>query len=217
MLEAVVFDLDGLLVDSEPLQFRAYKEAFSRHGVEIDDCDWRRWHEIEASVPRWVELDRLPVDAQVIRAEKKTIYEKLVEEELRMKPGAEQLVQELSRHCRLAVASGSRIESIRACLNKFGLSSLFESLHSGTTLPRSKPHPDVYLQAVASLGVETARVVAIEDSFQGLVAAHHAGLRCVVCPDTNNARPTAEYALAAKVVGSLSELNVEVLRKLLRD
>lgn len=216
LLECVVFDLDGLLVDSEPLQFRAYREAFARHGVEIELSDWRRWHELEASVPKWVEIDGLEVNPEVIRAEKKTLYEEMVEEELELKSGAEELVRELSEHCRISVASGSRIESIRACLEKFELEGLFESFFSGTTLARSKPFPDVYVHALGSMGVPAHRALAIEDSVQGLVAARAAELRCVVCPDTHNRRPASDYAEATLVVESLLELNLGVLQSLPR-
>ena len=69
MLEVVIFDLDGLLVDSEPLQFQAYREAFSRHGVSLDLGDWPEWHRLEASAARWIEAHALPLDAEQIRAE----------------------------------------------------------------------------------------------------------------------------------------------------
>jgi HAD superfamily hydrolase (TIGR01509 family) len=215
VLECVVFDLDGLLVDSEPLQFRAYREAFALHGVAIDLSDWRRWQEVEASVPRWVELDGLEVDPEAVRADKKALYEELVMQELVLKPGAGSLVREAATHCRLCVASGSRREAIEACLGKFGLDRHFESFFSGTELERSKPHPDVYVHALASMGVAAQRALAIEDSVQGLAAASAAGLQCVVCPDTQHPRPKSDFAGAALLVDSLEELNVEVLERIL--
>lgn len=216
-LAAVVFDLDGLLVDSEPLQFRAYREAFSRHGIDITQADWRRWHAAEASVPRWIEMDGLDVDPQQLRAEKKPIYEALIASELSLKPGAEALVRELSGRCPLAVASGSRIESIEACLARFDLRHHFDGCFSATTLPRSKPHPDVYLQALDALDVPAQRSLAIEDSPQGLTAALRAGMRCVVCPDDSHPSPPAVLRDATLVVASLSELDAGILERLLED
>jgi HAD superfamily hydrolase (TIGR01509 family) len=214
MLECIVFDLDGLLVDSEPLQFRSYRQAFAAHGVEIDRADWHRWHSVEASVPAWIALDRLPVDAETVRAEKKTIYERMVSEELTLKTGAEALVRGLSANYRLCVASGSRVESIQLCLDKFSLGECFEAFYSGTALPRSKPHPDIYLHALSSMGVEAKNTLAIEDSVQGLKAAMAAGIKCVVCPDTSGPTPRPEYVGAAKLVRSLSDLDADLLVRL---
>ena len=71
MLEVIILDLDGLLVDSEPLQFQAYRDAFAKSGVTLSQRDWPEWHKLEASAARWVETHNLPVDAEKIRAEKK--------------------------------------------------------------------------------------------------------------------------------------------------
>ncbi len=217
MFELVIFDLDGLLVDSEPLQFRAYREAFRYHGIEIETSDWPRWHALEASARRWIENFDLAVDAETIRAEKKVIYEALVETELELKPGARALVESLHRQSRLCVASGSRPESIAACLDRFGLEPYFEATFSATLLPRKKPYPDVYLEALAQTGVASPRTLALEDSPTGLQAATAAGLRCVVCPDSFLPADRGAFAAAAMVVESLEDLTPQVLQRLARQ
>ena len=93
------------------------------YGVVLELNDWPEWHRLEASAARWIEAHNLQLDAETIRAEKKLIYERLVGQKLRLKPGAKLLVEVLSGRCRLCVASGSRPESIRACLDKFSLTS----------------------------------------------------------------------------------------------
>lgn len=216
MLEAVIFDLDGLLVDSEPLQFRAYREAFARHGVTIERADWPRWHELEGSAARWLEVHGLERDAEHIRADKKALYDALIAEELELKPGARELVETLAREYRLCVASGSRIESIRGCLQKFSLDICFEQLFSATAVARKKPYPDVYLEALAVMDVPAGRALAIEDSVTGLGAALAADLRCVVCPDSFLPKPRSAYTGAALIVDSLTELSPGILRDLIR-
>ena len=79
MLEAVIFDLDGLLVDSEPLQFQAYQKAFSHFGIKFDLGDWPKWHHLEASASRWIETHNLPVNPEDVRARKKIYYDDLIE------------------------------------------------------------------------------------------------------------------------------------------
>ncbi len=208
MFEVVIFDLDGLLVDSEPLQFKAYREVFLRHGISLELSDWPEWHRLEASAARWIDTHKLPVDAENIRAEKKEVYEALIENELILKPGARELVESLSEQCRLCIASGSRPESIEASLNRFSLAPHFEQQFSATLLPRKKPYPDVYVEALSKMQVSPHRALAIEDSVTGLQAATSAGVSCIVCPDTFMPDPVTDYVGAALVVDSLEELTL---------
>ncbi len=214
-LELVIFDLDGLLVDSESLQFEAYQQVFARHGVAFEKSDWPEWHRLEASAARWIESQRLPLDAETIRAEKKLIYQRLIDEKLKLKAGARQLIDRLTGHCRLCVASGSRPESISACLDKFSLTSNFEQLFSATLLARKKPFPDVYLQALETMRVAAANAIAIEDSVTGMQASIAAGIHCVVCPDSFYQHPLCDFDGAALIVDSLENLEFKTLERLL--
>ena len=217
MLEVVIFDLDGLLIDSESLQYRAYREAFARHGVSFELSEWPRWHELEASATRWIETKGLALDGEQIRAEKKLTYDALITEELELKPGAEKLVKALSKDYRLCVASGSRIESIRSCLEKFSLADYFEHLFSATAVKRKKPYPDVYIEAATIMEVPVECAVAIEDSVTGLHAAIAAEIKCIVCPDSFIAKPRSDYDGAALMVESLEELDSSVLRRVVSE
>lgn len=206
MLETVIFDLDGLLVDSEPLQFRAYQEVFSKHGVEFEFSDWPEWHRLEASASRWIATHNLPLDPELVRSDKKLIYEALIDTELTLKPGARRLIESLSGRYRLCVASGSRPESIEACLSRFSLSRHFENQFSATLLRRKKPYPDVYIEALTKMQVKSQHAIAIEDSVTGLKSAKAAGLECIVCPDTFVSAPISNYDGAALIVDSLEKL-----------
>ncbi len=214
MLDCVIFDLDGLLVDSEPLQFRSYQKAFAQNGHQITKNDWQRWLEVSVAVPAWIQLDDLRLDPEKIRADKKVIYDKMIQQELAIKPGADKLIKELSNHTRLCVASGSRIESIKLCLEKFNLDQYFEAFYSGAFVKRSKPYPDVYFYALEKMMVKPEHVIAIEDSPQGLKAASAAGIKCVVCPDKSNPVSKHRYVGAEMFVDSLDQLNFEQLTKI---
>lgn len=215
MLECVIFDLDGLMVDSEPLQFRAYREAFAQFDFELTQALWAQWHAREVSPRRWVEFEGLRIDPEVLRSSKKLIYDEMIEHELRLKPGVRELVDELASNHRLCVASGSRRESIEACLARFSLLEHFAQLCSATEVPNSKPYPDVYLHALNLMQVDAAVTVALEDSPTGLAAATRAGIKCVVCPDSFLAKPAASYADASLMVDSLAQVNAEMLEQLL--
>jgi HAD superfamily hydrolase (TIGR01509 family) len=125
-----------------------------------------------------------------------------------LKPGARELVESLSEQCRLCIASGSRPESIEASLNRFSLAPHFEQQFSATLLPRKKPYPDVYVEALSKMQVSPHRALAIEDSVTGLQAATSAGVSCIVCPDTFMPDPVTDYVGAALVVDSLEELTL---------
>ncbi len=210
-LEAILFDLDGTLVDSEPLQFYAYRDAFAEFGLRLDLDGWNRWHAVEASISRFVLDEGLDVDPEAIRARKRLRYEAMIEQELELKPGARELVEACADRFRLAVVSGSRIESIEACLERFGLHGRFECLVSSTTLKHAKPWPDPYLEALTRLDLPASMGLAIEDSIPGFRAACDTGLACVVCPDGFSPDPPEAFAGAASLVESLLELNAESL------
>jgi len=215
MLECVIFDLDGLMVDSEPLQFRAYREAFGQFDFELTQALWARWHALEVSPRRWVESEGLRIDPEVLRSRKKLVYDAMIEDELRLKPGVGELVDELASNHRLCVASGSRRELIEACLARFSLLEHFDHLCSANEVQNSKPYPDVYLHALNLMQVNAAVTVALEDSPTGLAAATRAGIKCVVCPDSFLPKPAAAFADASLMVASLAQVNAEMLEQLL--
>jgi HAD superfamily hydrolase (TIGR01509 family) len=214
MLDCVLFDLDGLLVDSEPLQYRAYHFAFEQFGINLSMDDWIRWHSVEASTARWVERERLDLDVQLLRAVKKQRYEQLIAAELTLKPGVRELIEDCSADLQLAVVSASRRESIAACLAKFDLIQHFSVLLSSDQVARSKPFADPYLAAMKALQTSPARAIAVEDSVSGFRAASAAELACVVCPDHFIPKAEAAFDTAALVTKSLTELSAERLRRL---
>ena len=211
-LDCVLFDLDGLLVDSEPLQYRAYRRAFADYGITLEIEDWIRWHSVEASTRRWVEREGIDVDVDELRGVKKGYYDDLIANELELKPGAAEIVQECARHFRLALVSASRRESIEGCLAKFGLLQHFSALVSGAEAARSKPFPDPYLAAIDLLDSTPHAVIALEDSVTGFRAANAAAIKCVVCPDHFIPKSATAFEQADLVVESLLELSVQTLR-----
>ena len=215
MLECVLFDLDGLLVDSEPLQFRAYQYAFDQYGIQLSMEDWIEWHSAEASTARWVEKKQLDLEVEQLRNTKKAYYEELIATELELKAGVNGLVEDCAQHFELAVVSASRRESIEGCLDRFGLKGHFTRLVSGSEVKRSKPFPDPYLAAMDALQTMPARAIALEDSLTGFRAATAAGLKCIVCPDHFIPKPANAFDSAALVTNSLAELSAAQLREIL--
>jgi HAD superfamily hydrolase (TIGR01509 family) len=214
MLDCVLFDMDGLLVDSEPLQFRAYHYAFEQFGINLSMDDWIRWHSVEASTARWVEREQLDLDVQLLREVKKQRYEQLITTELNLKPGVRELIEDCSMDLQLAVVSASRRESIEACLEKFGLIHHFNVLLSGDQVARSKPFADPYIAAMKALQTSPAHAIAVEDSVTGFRAATAAQLACVICPDHFIPKTEGAFDTAALVTHSLHEVSARRLRSL---
>lgn len=210
MLKALIFDLDGLLVDSEPLQYRAFNTVYSQYGPPLsinDYVNWRDWNLTE----RWASANGLSIDADALKAEKFRVFTDLVESELELKPGAQELVQSAVGSFALSIASGSSLESIRRCLSKFSLLDCFDTLVSSKMVAQGKPAPDVFLEAAARLGVGPRESVVIENSANGLEAARAASMHCVVCPDGFAPEPVESYRGATLLVSSLQDVNLAEL------
>ncbi|MEM7208642.1 MAG: HAD family phosphatase [Pseudomonadota bacterium] len=214
MLKSILFDLDGLLVDSEPLQFRAYQIALKSFGVSLDHQAWIEWHSVEASTTRWINDQKLDLDPEEVRNTKKAHYEKLIENELELKPGAADLVKACAEEFEIAIVSSSRRESIEVCMQKFGLLQYFPLIVSGTELPRSKPFPDSYLDALKKMDVNAQEAFALEDSTTGFSAAKAACIPCIICPDLFIPKASGAFEGAALVVDSLHQLDATALKAL---
>jgi HAD superfamily hydrolase (TIGR01509 family) len=208
-IEAVVFDMDGVLVDTEHL-WDEVREALTE--------EWGGRYTPEAqeammgmSSPEWSrylhEVVGLREPPEVIKDEVVRRMLARYETGLPVVPGAVEAVHRLADDgYRLAVASSSNRELIDTVLRRLELTSVFEVTVSSEEVARGKPAPDVYLETARRLGVEPARCVAIEDSASGIRAAHAAGMRVIAYPNRRYAPAEDVLRLATRTLGSLSEL-----------
>ena len=208
-VDAVVFDLDGVLIDSEHVWDEVREDlARERRG---------RWHEgaqadmMGMSSPEW---SRYMHDVIGLREPPEEINDEVVrrmigryEMHLPLIDGAVDAVRRLAGSFRLAVASSSNRPLIDAVLVKSGLAPLFEITVSSEEVARGKPAPDVYLEAARRLELAPRHCAAIEDSSNGIRSAHAAGMRVVVVPNRSYPPAADALALADVVVGSLQELS----------
>ena len=208
-IEAVVFDMDGVLVDTEHL-WDEVREALTeewggRYTPEAQEAmmgmsspEWSRYlHEVVGL--------REPPD--VIRDEVVRRMLARYDTDLPVVPGAVEAVRRLAGDgYRLAVASSSNRELIDAMLDRLELTSAFEVTVSSEEVARGKPAPDVYLEAARRLGISPSACVAIEDSASGIRAAHAAGMRVIAYPNRHYPPDEGVLALADVVVRSLRDL-----------
>jgi HAD superfamily hydrolase (TIGR01509 family) len=201
----VVFDMDGVLVDSEPLWARAEAMLLARHGDRFSPEDAVATHgrSIEASVELYA--SRLGgVEPAGLRVELIDLMRVQYAAGVALRPGAGALVRSLHGRVGLAVASNTDGELVRLALGQAGLLESFGVIVSGADLGRSKPDPAVYLAACDRLQVPPREAVAIEDSPAGVQAAKAAGLTCIGIPE--RAGVDLAGAGADVVVASLADL-----------
>jgi HAD superfamily hydrolase (TIGR01509 family) len=214
---AVVFDMDGVLIDSEQVwddvRDQLVVESGGHYGPEAQQAmmgmssrEWSRYMHEELGLPQAPEA----INREVVR--------RLLDRyrlELPLIPGATGAVRRLAdAGLRLAVASSSNRPLIDTVLAAAGIADLFAATVSSEEVPRGKPWPDVYLEAARRLGVPPAACVAIEDSSSGLRAAHAAGMRVVAFPNLTYPPAEEALALASARIGRLDELSPELVREL---
>ncbi len=190
-VQAVLFDLDGLIVDSEPLHQEAFNRLLQRHGIpyHLDDEEYGRcFVGIPVSQNAALLSERFPWKkpvAELIR-ERESIYEGLISRPANLTPypGLDVVLEEIGkRQLRAAVASGSPRHHARMVLQGLGIDSCFSVVLGGNDVPRKKPMPDVYLRALELLDLPPSACIALEDSATGVAAAKAAGLRVFVIPN----------------------------------
>jgi HAD superfamily hydrolase (TIGR01509 family) len=209
--EAVIFDLDGVLLDSEQVWNQAKEQLVRERGGRWRDHAPRDM--MGMSSPEWsaylrdelgVDLDPQAISDEVVRR-----LERIYRDELPLLDGAVEAVERLARHWPLGLASSSNREIIDLFLELSGLAPAFAVTISSEEVERGKPAPDVYLEAARRLEAEPSRCVAIEDSENGIRAAHAAGMRVLALPNPHYPPDPEALADANEVIGSLHELTPE--------
>lgn len=195
---ALVFDLDGTLVNSEPHYYEANRRVLAGHGVR--DFSWERYTRyigvgaLDALVAQRAEYG-IAAPAQELLAEQDRCYLELIRGRIEVFPGMARLV-ELAHAAGLpmAVASGSTREAIDAALTGSAVGALLPVRVSAEEVPRGKPEPDVFEAAALRLGVPPEQCVVVEDAAPGVTAALRAGMRCVAVPSVLRAADEAVFA-----------------------
>ena len=184
---AFIFDLDGVLANTEPLAFKAWQELVDPTGVIMDDADYLAMlgTDAEGTADFIFHRTGLVMAADAMVADHWRRMKVLIDAELEPTPGTADLLAELARRgCRLAVASNSPTDYVLHVLEKVRLRSAFEAVVGRDQVQNGKPDPEPYLEAAHRVGCDPQDCVAVEDSPLGLRAAINAGMRCLaITPD----------------------------------
>lgn len=214
MLQAVIFDMDGVIIDSEPLHFEVDMLVMNNLGVMITQADLEPYVGM-TNPAMWEQL----IQKYALKHSFEELIHEQIDTKLRMlgereeQPiaGVRELLHRLQGNgTRIGLASSSPRIFIEAVLEKFGIASYFEAVVSGEEVPHGKPAPDVFLAAARELSVDPANCWVIEDSRNGIKAAKTAGMSCVgyVNPNSGN----QDLTQADLIVDSLTDLTIESMK-----
>lgn len=213
MIEALVFDFDGVIIDTEIPSYETWQEVYAAHGAHLDRALWQRQigggtHKFDA-IRHLEELTGVRLDREAVEKSRKERHDARVRSSPLM-PGVLEYIQEARRlGLKLGVASSSSLAWVEGHLAERGLFSLFQSVATREDVARIKPDPALYLVALQRLGVAPDRAVAIEDSLNGLTAAKRAGMFCVAVPNPMTGDLPLESADLR--LGALSDMGLHTL------
>jgi HAD superfamily hydrolase (TIGR01509 family) len=207
MIQAAIFDMDGLLLDTETLWHEAEIDLFRRYGADFtwDDKMAVIGTSFEVTARHFAErLGRPPEAGAALVDEMISLMHERVLRQVDARPGAIELVERLQEldGVRLGLASNSPRFLVLDALATANLTDVFGTIVTSSDVPRSKPAPDIYLRACADLGVQPSEAVALEDSASGVAAAKAAGLTCIAVPQYAE----SDVSAADRIVDSLEEL-----------
>jgi HAD superfamily hydrolase (TIGR01509 family) len=214
MIRAIVFDFDGLILDTETNEYHAYADAYRHHGAELSLDVWSKvigtdmlsvfdpYEHLEKSIGK-------PVDREQFQSMRRKLFAERMELE-QLRPGVVSVLEQAKRlGLAVGLASSSSSDWVTGYLSKFGLQHYFSCIRTRDHVVNVKPDPELYRQAVENLGVEPGEALAFEDSANGAMAAHRAGLHCVIVPNSVTASLT--FGPHSKRIDTMEGLDLRTL------
>ncbi len=211
MIKAAIFDMDGLLIDSEPFWRKAEIKSFKEVGVHLteNDCRETMGYRLNEVVSLW--YSRKPWSGASLQEVEDTILKRVaeyIEKEGEPMEGALEAIEIcLKAGLKTAIASSSPMSLIYSVVNRFKLQNSFDCLHSAESEEYGKPHPAVFISTSVKLGVEPRECMVFEDSFHGIIAALAAKMTAIAVPDFENYKSN-NFDIAHLKIKSLKEFDL---------
>lgn len=214
MLKTVIFDMDGVIVDTEPLHYKAYYQMFYDVSINVDEDLYKTFTgqstlEICKKLCHEFQLTKSPEELVTI---KRKHFEYLFnnDTDLKLLDGVLDLIKNYHNHqLTLVLASSASMPNINRIFNRFNLDQYFKAKLSGADLKASKPHPEIFIKAAKASGFKKDECIVIEDSTNGIEAAKAAGIFCVGFKSPHSIHQ--DYSKADKVINDFSEIHYELI------
>jgi len=225
MLRAVIFDFNGVLIDDEPIHLEMFQKVLKDEGLSLDAKDYYErylgFDDRGCFKAYYKRAGHILSDTTLedLVQRKAHYYREVIENRMVVFPGVEQLIRELSSHIPLAIASGALRSEIELILEKMDLTKYFQGIVSAEDVREGKPNPEIFTKALDLLNqfeadgsIDPSECLAIEDSREGIRAAHGARLKCLAITNSHSEKELSE---ADSVINSMEEVSLGFLETLL--
>ena len=213
-LEAVLWDLDGVIADTGPYHFLAWQDVFRKRGVNFTEADFNHHfgQRNDTIIQSALGKNISPGELDAIADEKEANYRRRVGGNVEPLPGAIELIKSLGEHgIKAAIASSAPLENIELIIRGLDIENCFQAITWGREVTEGKPSPQVFLLSAEKLGAEPRNCVVIEDAVAGVTGAKKAGMKCVA---VTNSHPRNSLKEADLIVETLEAVNIDDLARL---
>ncbi|MGM0436861.1 MAG: HAD family hydrolase [Bacillota bacterium] len=214
IIKAVIFDMDGVIIDSEPLHYEVNKEIFSELNIVVSEKEYNSYigtsnHEMWEEIVKKHNLDKKASDLASLQQQKN--LEHVINGELELMDNVKELLDDLKNsNINLALGSSSPKKLINKVINNFNIKDYFKIIRSGENVDDGKPAPDLFLKISEELNIKPENIVVIEDSHNGVKAAKNAGMNCIGFSNENSGNQ--DLSIADLIIDNFSLLSKERLK-----
>jgi beta-phosphoglucomutase family hydrolase len=216
-ITAVIFDMDGLMIETEHIHSQAFEHVLRKHGIEPEFNNDRIIHRPGRTGPEnwriFKEKHGLEDEVDSLLTESRAVFKILLLQHMTPKEGLLSLIKKLQENnFKLALGSSASLKRINLILQKFGLFDIFDAIVSGENVKRGKPYPDIYLEVAKKLNINPENCLVLEDAESGIWAAHAAGMKIIAVP--NRFTKSHDFSKADRIVNSLKSVTIELINSL---
>ena len=215
-LEAVIWDMDGVIADTADFHYNAWREVLGERGAAFSKAEFMRYfgQRHDTIIKAFLTGKIPPKDIEQISEKKQAIYRQNVAKNIIPLPGAVDLIKSLHRNgIKNAIGSSAVAANVDVILQGLGIEKEFDAIAFGTEVAEGKPSPLIFQLAAKKLGVKPAHCVVMEDAIAGVAGAKAGGMKCVA---VTNSHPVASLKDADLVVDSLENVDIDVLKGLFK-
>lgn len=213
--KAVVWDMDGVIANTAPYHFRAWRQVFQKRGVNFTEADFKHnfGQRNDTIIKNTMGQDTPQNEIEIITQEKEASFRNMARHQIKSLPGAIALLEALARHgFKMALASSAPMANIRLVITSLGIKDYFPIVVSGRDVTEGKPSPQGFLLAARRLGIKPKSCIVVEDAIAGVAAAKKAGMHCLAVTNTH---PRKSLLAADLIVDTLAEVEVNKLEGLI--